>query len=234
MARLTTRQRARRVLTFLMGLRTPGVAAALSPHGFTEEDLLQGMERLAAVTRGLDTRTPAVEAPLVAPLVAFQSHWFRIARHTLEHHYPAVTKRLFLNLSPASGQQAILAVQAFIMRVQAMETQPDLYGEHGSAARALLRHRGLTDERVAEAHALLERVTTTKPVQRPLITREQQQAADDALWRWYLEWSGIARTTIRNKRLLRALGYGKPQRAGEQEAAHASGRALGADVDAEG
>ncbi len=36
---------------------------------------------------------------------------------------------------------------------------------------------------------------------------EAREAATAEMWSWYLEWSQIARTVIKNRRLLRSLGF---------------------------
>ncbi|MCZ7678604.1 MAG: hypothetical protein M5U28_07470 [Sandaracinaceae bacterium] len=45
------------------------------------------------------------------------------------------------------------------------------------------------------------------------------KAAEEDLWSWYLEWSGIARVAIRDRRMLRALGLLRTVRkpAGEEQ-----------------
>jgi hypothetical protein len=45
-------------------------------------------------------------------------------------------------------------------------------------------------------------------------TRRQREQAERALWDWYLEWGGIARVCITDRRLLRALGFLSPGRPG--------------------
>jgi hypothetical protein len=74
-------------------------------------------------------------------------------------------------------------------------------------ARALLARRGLTPETVGVARALLARISSMdEDDPRPGMTRIDRDAARD-VWNWYLEWSHIARVTIRDRRLLRAMGF---------------------------
>jgi hypothetical protein len=219
MPRLTIGQKAQRVLRFLMGLRNPGVVAALSQHGFTEADLRIGVERLTAVTRSRLQPTSASEDPsLVQALDAFENRWFQIARVTLDHHYPAVSEQLFSNLVQTSGVEVAVSVSTFIERLAEMAAGTGAYAPDGPAARALLVQRGLTDERVAEAKALVDELSKLIAVVEPQGNAEDKQAAEQALWAWYLEWSGIARATIHDRRMLRALGFRKAQRGeGEEE-----------------
>lgn len=88
-------------------------------------------------------------------------------------------------------------------------------GEEGRAARALLAKRGLTDAVVARARELLEQLRT--PEEAPAVDvealdREVRAKAEHAMWQWYLEWSGIARIAIRDRRALRALGFKPAER----------------------
>jgi hypothetical protein len=68
----------------------------------------------------------------------------------------------------------------------------------------------LTADVVGEAKKLLGAlgsvalVTPMPPVE--LVAEDFEQAETD-LWAWYLEWSEIARTAIKQKQLLRALGF---------------------------
>jgi hypothetical protein len=92
-------------------------------------------------------------------------------------------------------------------------------GEAATRARARLQQRGLTEDALRIAERELERVGTIADAPSlPLgPTPEDQRAAEDALWGWYLEWSAIARAVIRDSNLLRALGYGIRRRSSIEE-----------------
>ncbi len=47
--------------------------------------------------------------------------------------------------------------------------------------------------------------------------REARVAAEQHLWSWYLEWSSLARIAIRDRRLLRSLGFRRGTRGSEGE-----------------
>src|SRR5690606_27889066 len=67
---------------------------------------------------------------------------------------------------------------------------------------------GLTAERAAKARALLSRlreIEAARSMTRVSVGREELAA--EAMWAWYLEWSAIARAAIKNRTLLRALGF---------------------------
>lgn len=57
------------------------------------------------------------------------------------------------------------------------------------------------------ARALLARVPQSPPSDDPIADPEARAAAEAHLWAWCLEWSGIARATIKDRRILNALGF---------------------------
>ena len=117
-------------------------------------------------------------------------------------------------------------VSTFLERLAQMEAGADACGPDAAAARALLAQRGLTAERIDEAKALIEKLGTITEIVEPPVTVEEQRTAERKMWAWYLEWSGIARVAIRDRRLLRVLGFRQGQRsedidetaAGEEDA----------------
>jgi hypothetical protein len=61
------------------------------------------------------------------------------------------------------------------------------------------------------------------------IDPEEEAAAIGALWSWYLEWSGIARVAIKDRRVLRMLGFLRTRAAAsEEDADERRARKLGA------
>jgi hypothetical protein len=58
-----------------------------------------------------------------------------------------------------------------------------------------------------EGQALIQKVAAfdTTPVMS--VDSEQEALAVANLWAWYLEWSGIARTVIKDRRVLKSLGF---------------------------
>jgi hypothetical protein len=211
MSKLTIGQKAQRVLVFVMGLRHAGVVAALSAHGFTEETLKRGLQLLSDVARMRLRASGSGEKPsVVEALDAFENRWFAIARYALQHKYPQLAEQLFMNITATEGAEVAISVGTFVARIREMEGGG--FGTDSVAARALLVERGLTEERLAEAEALLAELGTLVAVAAGAVTPEEQQAAEQAMWAWYLEWSGIARVSIHDKRLLRALGFRRSSR----------------------
>lgn len=222
MARLTIGQKAQRVLRMLMGLRHPRVATSLAAYGFNQTQLNEGWDYLRAVSgQRLAERGPRlVEPAMLERLDTFENRWFPIAQATLRRHHPEVGDWLFLNLAQTAGLEVIVSVGTFVQRLNAMERQA-LPG--AVEARALLAQRGLGGEELAEIERLLAKLPgVQEPAPHAGPSVEEQQAAEAAMWSWYLEWSQIARVAIHDRRLLRALGFRATSRA-----------AKGTDVDAE-
>ena len=75
------------------------------------------------------------------------------------------------------------------------------------AAVALLGQRGLNDAALTEAEGVLAQVQTAPQPAAVPIDPVDPEVAQQAMWPWYLEWSMIARTAIRNGTPPRALGF---------------------------
>ncbi|MDI1428077.1 hypothetical protein [Polyangium sorediatum] len=216
MARLTIGQKAERVLKLLIALRNPRIAAALARHGFTGADLDEGWTLLKNVTR---TKLDFVEAPpntdpdALRALDAWENQWFVIGDATLKRHAPEVHAQVFRNLSQTDGMAVIVSVGTFVERLDIID-RPEWdggFGQAGKDARSLLAQRGLTEQVIDEAKALLEKF---RNVDGPIpdlakIAAEDEsfEKAEAALWAWYLEWSAIARRAITQRSLLRQLGF---------------------------
>jgi hypothetical protein len=225
---LTFNQKAHRVLQFLLGLRSPAAFVALQRHGFTESDLRDGWERLQALSK--------VASPLVvvdddgaqrslAALSAFESTWLPIARAALQRHHPRVVSWLFKKLPPSHGTSVIVRVHLFCDQLQRLQHNTP-FGNENLAVVTVLRNRGLTEERLAEGRALVEQAQVRVSPSARRHDPSEQHAVETALWSWYLEWSAIARAAVKDRRVLRALGFLQTQRDaepdGDQDSAVAS------------
>ena len=212
-ARLSVGDKADRVLKFLLSMSNAHVSRALVQHGFTERDADEGWNRLRALSDGrLDRAVPRGASPEeLVRLDRWENRWFPIARATLQYAYPAVEAYVFQNLRQTSGSQVVFSVQKFIER----ETDPEV-GDDGGAARALLMERGLDDEELAFADALVTKLRmVAEPAEAaPAVDRERLEAAEEAVWRWYLQWSAIARAVPRTAR--RAHTGARQRRRGSQ------------------
>lgn len=213
MARTRLSGKAERVLKLLLGLRNRKIAHALASRGFGKDDLEEGLALLRGVT---DVSLDALPAPTTNPallvdLDAWENQWFPVANATLSRHYPEIHARVFLNLSQTEGPAVVVSVGTFVKRIAELGRADAGYGQAGKDARKLLARRGLTSDVIDEAKALLEQLSTIEAQPDEPVDAEEERArfeqAESAMWAWYLEWAEIARATIKERALLRRLGF---------------------------
>ena len=213
MAKKRISDKAERVLKLLLGLRNRKIASALASRGFGKDDLQEGLSLLRAVTDvSLAALPPASSDPAIVQAIdRWENEWFPVANATLLRRHPEIHVRVFLNLSQTEGAAVIISVSTFIERIAQLTRADGGYGQAGKDARKLLARRGLTPKVIDEAKALLEQVTTLEeaPAELPDLEEERTRLAEaeDAMWAWYLEWAEIARVAIKDRALLRRLGF---------------------------
>ena len=207
---LTIGQKSDRVLRFLRGLSRPRVADVLAAHGFSQADWDEGWQLLQAATgRWLLREQPvkAADPTIVDELDAWENRWFPVAEATLRRRQPEIAEKVFLNLAQTSGVAVTVSVSTFVQRLRQLEKE----GTGGQEALTILRTRGLTDDVLKEAEALMKKFGSVKfsppTALDPEVELVERQKAEDALWAWYIEWSTIARNAIHNGNVLRALGF---------------------------
>jgi hypothetical protein len=220
MAKLSIGQKAARTLVFIIGIRHPRARRALAAHGFTDAHLDEGWALLRGLTTTrLDTLPPVFDVKLLRQLDEWENKWFPIAGVVLRANYPAAHELVFRNLTQTDGAEVVVSVSTFVDRldVLAQPTDKGGLGRDGRAARALLAKRGLDDGVVESARDLLTKIGTTEDHDAEIteIDPEEQKTAELKLWNWYLEWGGIARTVIADRRLLRMLGFLAPTRSSD-------------------
>ena len=209
MSRLTTNIKAERVLKFLMGARNPQIRQYLQPYGFGEPQLEKGWVLLRHVAEVRGTYQPRIpKDPTIARACHdWRSRWFAIAEASLRRNYPAVEAWLFNGLQTGQVELSTVTVPLFVERVRQLSAT-DAPVADAKAARDLLTERGLTDAVLAMVDPWVEQLAKFAGEVPPLpVTTETESAAQDALWNWYLEWSGIVRAAIQDRSLLRELGF---------------------------
>ncbi len=209
MARMSVGQKADRVLKLLLGLRKPRVVEALRQYGFTDADRLEGLRLLGALTEGrLGMRGPVTQDPsLLRRLDEWENRWFPITSASLKSRFPEVHEWLFLNLTQQEGAAVVLSVGTFMQRFGKMATEPSL-GARGAEAVAFLEQRGFNASAVRAATELLTELGSAEPTDvLSEIDPVAASAAETAMWQWYLEWGEIARVAVRDRKLLRELGF---------------------------
>jgi hypothetical protein len=219
---LTTGQKFVRVVYLMRGLNNPRVGRRMLRHGFTQADLEEGWRLfMEAVGSKLSIARHLPPDPgLFERLDAWENYWFPVVFATLQRHYPEICDEVFLNLKQTEGVEVAITVGTLVRRVREMQRRD---AEEQQAAAQLLEKRGLDEETLAQAEAMLGELRTDPEALEPAPTVDQA-AAVEAMWAWYLEWSSIARQAIQNRNLLRALGFLRrpssgtdPELADEQE-----------------
>jgi len=206
-------EKATRVMRFLVGLRNPAVATALAGYGFTEVDMAEGWVLVHGLGKGKLAILPAQprDMEVLLKLDAWENHWFPVSSASLERRFPAVFNRLFLNLQQAEGPEVAVTVRTFVDRYDELAAADSKFGPEGVKAKELLTSRGVTPAVVDEARNLLSQLTkvAVSPISEASITEQEAELAraEDALWAWYLEWSKVARVAIKQRQLLRQLGF---------------------------
>jgi len=222
MAKVTRRQKAVRTLEFLMGLRNPRIQSALVPFGLSTEVLTEGHQLLRQATDAqLDAELPVQQPGLTERLDVFENTWFPIAKLVLERHFPKAGQYLFRELLQTSGTDLVVSVGTFVDRYRRLESGKSPVGAAGEQAVRLLAKRGLTQEVLADVEATLAEVVQPREPLGATTSAAARERSEQAMWSWYLEWSGIARVAITDRNLLRVLGFLKSKGAkAEQEASY--------------
>jgi hypothetical protein len=146
-------------------------------------------------------------------LDALENTWFPAVEATLRRHYPEVCDEVFHNLTQTSGPNLVVNLDTFVARIEGLEVPRDgADNDSRLEARNLLRERGFTDEVLDAFRTPLATFARLGPMPAPAPIDPDEHAAkvdeaEDALWKYYLEWSSIARSVIGDKTLLRRLGF---------------------------
>ena len=221
MAKLSQSDKTQRMMQLLLSLGNPRIGRALASIGFGQADLDEGWSLLRNLRDvRFDAAVRPVDASALTRLDQWENRWFPIANAAIKRRFPAVHAALFLNLSQADGLDVINTVGVFVDRLDKLATSAD---PDTKSALEVLRARGIDEQRLGEARALLQELgTATTAIPAP--TPEDQEALarrEAELWAWYLEWSSLARSVVTDRRLLRSMGFLRPAKKGgtvEEEA----------------
>lgn len=220
MSKANINAKATRVLKFILGGRHPAVHEAMAAFGYSDAERRQGLALLEAVTRTKwDARVPQQGQAETQLIDQAENVWFPIARGALKMRFPEAYDYLFHNLGQTSGPAVVLTAGTFFARLCELGSGKSPVGRQGVKARALLAQRGLTDEVIAETEALIEQLARKKDRPAYFASQAEQKEAEDAMWAWYLDWSAVARVAVKDRRLLRSLGFLSNTRRSEDEAA---------------
>jgi len=184
------------------------ILAQLRPRGCNEQVIAQGWDllRKSNGVRLLKARSSSLDR--ASHLAELQAAWFPVVDASLEASFPVAHERIFRNLVRGVGPDLYVSMQTLHDRVEDLfaSTEPA-----DAAASELLRSRGLTPETLGDiADAIARFQTLTAPVD-PLSQEEVEKAEKD-LSDFCNEWSKITRSVIKDRRLLRAMGFGRRAR----------------------
>jgi hypothetical protein len=212
MSKLTSSQKAERVLRLLLGIRNPRICEALAGQGFASEDLEKGWILLRSVARSrldaLNASPDGIEPSVLADLDRWQSRWFAVAEVVLCRHYPRIAQKVFAGLCPAEGPRVVQTLETLIKRLRSVFDATD---DESRAAVARLAQKGLTQHVVGQAWSLLDgtKLRSSTPGVSSALSWEPQvehERAEQELWDWYVSWSRVALAAITERTLLRAIG----------------------------
>ncbi len=143
MPSLSLDDKAARQLGFLMGFANPRIVAALNVCGFDRPEHQRGWDLLRAVVgEAFDyVGAPPTDPKAVEAVDDWENRWYPIVDASLEHRFPEVHGRVFLNLSQTSGPEVLLSVATFVERIRGLGA--DGASDDDRAAGELLAKRGL-------------------------------------------------------------------------------------------
>jgi hypothetical protein len=209
------------VLEFLLGLRDDRVLLALAARGFGDADRAKGWDLLRALgmTQSVPSRTSSTNEAL-ASLDAWRRDWLRLVHVSLMHGFADLDAKLFRRIDK-NTQPSIEVVPIFLDRIEKLERSSDA---NIQAAVAKLRARGFTSQCRDEARQMVRSCIEFHPPEfpDPELRRAAMRQAEAALWAYYVEWSQVARTVIKDVSLLGLLGFRDGQ-AAEDESDEAAG-----------
>jgi hypothetical protein len=207
MARLTDRQQLGRLLDFLLGLSHPEVRALLAQRGFADTDAAEGFRLLQAAAEAFYAESAQAQAPddPLALLDTWENRWLPIVRAALDRSFPEVSKTVLLNIKQTKGPLLAVSLQVLADRLGNLENSSI---ESERRAHALLVRRGLTSSVKSELSSLLDAVRHAPTETQAGPSPAHRAQARDIAWAWYLDWSQTARAVVRERRLLRCLGFG--------------------------
>ena len=210
MPKLSVGEKAHRAVDFLMGVSNWQVQRAMGAFGFGQRALDEGWARLRNLTTDkLQISSSLIDPRLVGALDAWENRYYPVIEVVLRTNFPDVHAKVFQNLRQTEGNEVLVSVPTLLDRLAVID-KPKAeggFGEVGQQARALLEERGVGERTITEARDIIAQIGTITDPPPGSSDPEAAALAEERLWNWYLEWSGIARVAIRDRRLLRSLGF---------------------------
>lgn len=205
---IRTGPKSRRTLSFLIGTTHPRVAQKLEPMGYGPHEIRTGLKLVSDYTTARLGTKPGIDPTLLGDVDAYENHWFPIVEVVLRTNFPAVHAIVFLNLTQSSGVDVLVTVPTMLDRLELVAKPVDKGGHpDGPAALARLGRRGFTPAVMTKGRELVAAISTTDARTTPTVDPDAIVKAEEALWNWYLEWSGIARAAIKEPSVLASIGF---------------------------
>ncbi len=215
MAKLRLSDKTQRVLTLLMAMRSTDVRRAAAAAGFDGVQIDKGWELLRAAAGGrLDAPAaiPVRDDGALARLDDWENEWYPVISATLQYNFPAVHAAVFQALAQTEGAELMVSIPTLLGRLAAV---PD-------EAKALLAKRGVTAEELAKPAALVAHIQAAEAVVAPPVDsaalEAALEAAEDAMWNHYLEWSQILRAKVKRPAHLARMGFASGLRKPREDA----------------
>lgn len=213
MSKLRFFQKQQRLARFLRGTLHPEVAARLATRGFGPAERTEGETLLAEAVRARAARAPALHAADVSVerCEALEKAWVPVAQATLQRGAPDVLVAALAGVQRSEGLDVLFMLRLFVERVRALRASAAAGDVH---AAKLLERRGLGEAKLVEIEAALAEANAAKPA--AVASGVDAEEAEARAWAFFVEWSRIARTLVKEPALLRAMGFRKPRSAAEE------------------
>lgn len=210
-----------RVFRFLMALgRYPVIMRHLEEVGYSPKDHQDGwdlLHQLSAYNQPKSTPSASSYKEALASLDRWDEPNFRRASAALQFRYPEQHAFLFHDLKAEQGERAVLSVQTFLDRVEALEhaSRPERKAsakQDKEAVQLLYQRKILSSESLQQLRAWLH-TAKSSPQTDHLVDAETLQAKQDKwlgqIAQWFAEWSQTARAANLRRTHLISLGLAK-------------------------
>ena len=212
MARLSSLQKAERVLRFVLSLRNPKISGVLVAHGFGPKDLDEVWSLLRATAPvSFAPLPPVVTRPAEAEeqVRAWQRRWTPVLTASLKRYAPTTAAVWRARTKIARPSMPVVWALAFLSFYDGLGSTPASITKEAGTALHVLSSRGLTPQVVDELRALtktLQSLPVGNLSGEPEGTPDIEEAIGK-LWAWYLEWGQVLRTQASDGRILRQAGF---------------------------
>jgi hypothetical protein len=225
--------------------RNPVVRGELFARGLTDAELERGWSlygtllgfRNGRAVQAVNAVSETEAARALNAIDAWDAPAFSAAKAVLANRYPRVGQFLFEDLVAATGPASVAGVERFLERVAMLRAgkAAGLSSEDGRGAMELLGARKILDE--IQESELLRLIAVAKSGARQhelrapdAVAPEREKQAIEFL-SWLHEWREVARTAIKRRDYLIALGLAQRRSRGALREPVEEGAAVAAESD---